>query len=545
MSKKLIYLISKKNNEYEGIKKSSIKECINYCSSKSILGLDIETSANKELKHLSNDIYTGGLDPYLSKVIMLQIGDLNSKFIIDVRDYSKKELQPIIDLLHWNKDIKFVGHNLKFECVHLRHQLGIRLFSVYDTMMAEISLFNGVTKGLSLEALSRKYLNVQDETKINLFNYDNYVDNVPESDSNEFDSTEFDNIVTGFELEDIIQLDKSTRLQFINIGEKPFSLEQLIYGAQDIELPLKIRVCQLKGHDLLGYKFVNTTNINFESAFTQVGGDMEYNGMPFSEEEWRKLYDKNSEIYYYRLNSLNRYIVENYPKYSQLNLFSTEPDCTIDWSSPKQVIGFFRELKICPKEKSKQTKKYEWSVSSKALLPTLPNELVDAYMKDISIKIKDLNTLKLAYLALRKSQMNITTYGLDFLKYKHPVTGRLHPKYRLHLLSSRTATTSPNLLAVPVTHRSAFCTSDTRLCVSDYSSQESRTIASLSNDPLLLDFFNKGHELFKSDFHSYTSSLVEKAKDPNAKIYPKGHELFTKDMALKRQNIKSVNFGLA
>jgi len=227
----------------------------------------------------------------------------------------------------------------------------------------------------------------------------------------------------------------------------------------------------------------------------------------------------------------------------------------VDWRSPKQVIALFRHLDACPKERSKQTKKMEWSVSSKALLPTIPNDMKDAYGKDKWREITDTDSLKLAYLLLRKTQMNITTYGKEFLKYVHPITGRVHPNYRLHLISARTATTSPNLLAIPGTHRGAFTTegTDRSLVVNDYSSQESRNIAAKSGDPLLINFFNNGDPVFGDDFHSYTSALVHKVRDPDSDlvIVPKedpetgeDHPDFTDEMKKMRQDTKSVNFGL-
>jgi DNA polymerase I-like protein with 3'-5' exonuclease and polymerase domains len=152
--------------------------------------------------------------------------------------------------------------------------------------------------------------------------------------------------------------------------------------------------------------------------------------------------------------------------------------------------------------------------------------------------------------------MNITTYGQEFLKYIHPITGRVHPNYRLHLISGRTATTSPNLLAIPGSHRKAFTTEGTErsLVVNDYSSQESRVIAAKSKDELLIGFFNNGHEVFGDDFHSYTSALVHAVRNPDSdlKIVPKEipgtndrHPDFTKEMAKIRQDTKAVNFGLA
>jgi DNA polymerase I-like protein with 3'-5' exonuclease and polymerase domains len=533
---------------------ATIQEAVDYCESVPEIGLDIETSRHPKLGNLENKIYKGGLDPYLSRVIMIQIGDLSKQFAIDVRDFTREELEPVIKLLHWRDDKLIVGQNLKFEGKHLRHNYGIRLLNVYDTMMAEMSLYNGINRNLSLAGMAETYLGVtKKSSELTLF--DNVKETVTLDDDLLNDEDFGDNFVTPFELELSAEMDKSIRLQFVTMKAEPFTKEQVIYGIEDIVYPFLIKQEQDRGHFILGFHFHNPKNIKLESWYTQVGADMEYNGLPFSSEIWSKMHEDNEVKYVERRKALDQYVIENIPKFSGMTLFGPgEEECLIDWKSPKQVIALLRHLDACPKERSKQTKKMEWSASSKALLPTLPNNLKDDYGKDVWHDIVDTDTLKLAYLLFRKTQMNITTYGKEFLKYVHPITGRVHPNYRLHLISSRTATTSPNLLAIPGTHRGAFTLegTDRVLVVNDYSSQESRNIAAKSKDPKLLDFFNNGHPVFGGDFHSYTSALVHEVRNPEStlKIVPKErpdgskHPDFTPEMAKMRQDTKAVNFGL-
>ena len=528
---------------------ASIQDCVDYCKGKKEIGLDIETSRHLVLGDQETKVYRGGLDPYLSRVIMLQIGDLERQYAIDVRDYTNEELKPVSDFLHWNPDVLFIGQNLKFEGKHLRHNYGIRLQNVYDTMLAEISLYNGVTGDLSLAGLAEKYLGVKRKSNV-LTLFDTAPSRVTMEDklanSGGLDDAEAF-FVTPFEVELTAEMDKSIRLQFVTMTDEKFNFEQLNYGIEDIIYPIIIKREQDKGHNLLGFPFRNPKNIKLESLYTQVGADMEYNGLPFDGKLWQELHNKNHKLYYERLDKLNDYVIKNIPQFNTPTLFG--PECIVDWKSPQSVVGLFKHLGACPQEKSKQTKKMEDSVSSKAMLPTLTNEYKDFYGKDKWQDIKDTESLKLAYLLLRKTQMNITTYGEPFLKYIHPITGRVHPNYRLHLISGRTATTSPNLLAIPGSHRCAFNLhgTDRSLVVNDYSSQESRVIAAKSKDELLINFFNNGHELFKDDFHSYTSALVHGVRNPDSdlKIVPKGHDDYTKEMGKIRQDTKAVNFGLA
>lgn len=551
MSNKL-YFVGK--YEVEGIENyASLQEAADYCESVEQIGLDIETSRHPELGSQENDVYKGGLDPYLSRVIMLQIGDLERQYAIDVRDFTKEEMEPIIKLLHWREDKLLIGQNLKFEGKHLRHNYGIRLRNVYDTMMAEVSLYNGINRELSLAGMANTYLGVEKKSnELTLFSdfESKYQLTMEEELLDTFNPDDLEHrFKTPYELELSAEMDKSIRMSFITMTDEPFTKEQLVYGIEDIIYPFLIKAEQDRGHFLIGEHFHNPKNIKLESYYTQVGADMEYNGLPFSKEIWSQMHDENEVKYVERRKALDRYVIENYPRYTALTLFGEgHEECMVDWKSPKQVIDFFKHLDACPMERSKQTKKMEYSVSSKALLPTLPNDLKDDYGKDKWHDIKDVETLKLAYLLFRKTQMNITTYGKEFLKYVHPLTGRVHPNYRLHLISSRTATTSPNLLAIPGTHRKAFTLegTDQSLVVNDYSSQESRNIAAKSGDPKLLDFFNNGHELFGDDFHSYTSALVYALRNPDSKlrIVPKGHPEYTSEMGKMRQDTKAVNFGL-
>lgn len=543
-----IYFIS--DYKVEGLENySTIKDCVEYCSSKKILGIDIETSRNEDLKLLPQTVYKGGLDPYLSKVVMLQIGDLERVYVVDLRVMSEDELHPLKELINWNKELLLVGHNLAFEGKMLAYHYDIHLHNVYDTMLAELVQYNGINIKVGLADLAVKYLGIKKKTDWKLFEEVIEVTNIT---LDEVLLKSNDKYLTPFEVEDQLEIDKSTRMQFVRIADKHFNLQQILYGSDDIEYPLLIRERQLVGHQhLTDCHFVGESNIRLQSRFSQVGAMMELNGLPFKPEEWTSLYEKSLNIYLERLDTLNSYVSENYPKYSG-GLFG---GCNIEWSSPAQVIEFFKYLGICPKAKSKQTGKVEYTVGAKKMLTLINNNLKGAYNKDKWVEIKDKETLVLAYLLVRKSQMNITTFGKDFLKYVHPITGRCHPNYRLMLSTGRTATTKPNLLAIPVSHRSPFNTKDTdwKLVVNDYSNQESRVLSSLCKDNLFLQFFNKGDAEFGSDFHSYTSAKIYQLTNPEGslKIVPKekpgtneNHPDFTPEMAEMRSNTKTINFGI-
>jgi len=282
---------------------ATLQECVEYCEQLSEICIDIETSKHPVLGEQETDVYKGGLDPYLTRIIMLQMGDLNRQYAIDMRCFTKEELQPIVKLLHWRKDKLFIGQNLKFEGKHLRHHYDIRLMNVYDTMLAEVSLYNGVTFGLSLANLAEKYLGVK-KKKSTLTLFDNIDKEVTLDDNLLLDEEIGDNYITPFELELTEEIDKSIRMQFVKMTDEPFTYEQLVYGIEDVIYPILIKQEQDKGHFLLGFHFHNKNNIKLESAYTQVGADMEYNGLPFSVEKWQKMHDENEIRYVERMQAL-------------------------------------------------------------------------------------------------------------------------------------------------------------------------------------------------------------------------------------------------
>ena len=188
------------------------------------MSVDIETTRKY------NKYEMEGLDPYTSNIVMLQVGDAHTQYIIDARDF---EIKPIIKAIA-NKVI--VGTNLKFEYKHLYHNTGIKLEYLYDIMIVEQILKNGYFLPANLEAMVYRYLD--------------------------------------------IELPPTSALSFLTIGNKPFTQRQLEYGADDIMYPMLIRDYQLTQIEAHEFEKV----VSLENLFIPVIGDMEYNGMYLNQE---------------------------------------------------------------------------------------------------------------------------------------------------------------------------------------------------------------------------------------------------------------------
>jgi DNA polymerase-1 len=439
-----IYYVGKET--YPEFKTATINECYDYLKTETIISLDIETTRKYGGKYAGE-----GLDPYLSEIVMLQIGVKKRQYVID---YRCTDISPLLPLLK-NPDITFVGQNIKFEYKHLLHNTGVRLEGLYDTMIVEQILFNGLNVKASLEALNLRYLN--------------------------------------------IQVDKSTRLEFLSIGDKAFTINQIKYGAEDILYPLFIRDKQLS---LINQKAVQNC-VNLEMLFIPVLGDIEYKGMHFNKGRWLKTYKENKVKLRELRDILNKYVVRQHRKTyfvkQQLDLFDQEITCNINWGSSKQVVGFFRYIDICPQAVSKATKKLSYTVNANVLKASLNtiNKNIPPYKK----------AFVETYLQYKKTKQSCTTFGEDFFKYVNPITGRLHSNYRQILITGRISSSGPNLQNIPsdLKFRYAFdAPLHHKIVNADYSGQEQIILANKSQDKDLLHFYEQN----LGDMHSYIASKI-------------------------------------
>lgn len=467
---------------------ATMEECVNYCKTKPVLGLDIETTRkhNKWFK-------IEGLDPHTSDIVMLQIGDIDVQYVIDTRNVEITNLLPVLT----NPDITLVGHNIKFEYKHILSKYRIRINALYDTMVAEKLLHNGYHLDCSLKALMKRYLDKE--------------------------------------------VDKTIRLSFLTIGDRPFTVQEILYGAEDIEIPLKIRQIQMQ--DSAGKQLKNVHRLEFR--VTAVVGEMEYQGMNFNKEKWMKTYEKNLVKYKEKTRELDLFVMDNYGDSKfvnrQLDIFNPGFTCAIQWSSSKQVVEFFKFLGCCPTARSKTTKKLVYTVEAKeveALLVTA--ELDDNVRKFVKL-----------YLGTMEYRQAVTTFGENFLKHINPITGRIHSNYNQLVNTGRMSSSSPNQQNIPSTLDMDYEKDDPRrdqfryafdapegcsMINADYSGQESIILVNKSMDEDLLAFYDGDF----SDMHSYIASKLfpDELKDvPMDQIKKQRPDL--------RQIAKSAGFALA
>lgn len=185
-------------------------------------------------------------------------------------------------------------------------------------------------------------------------------------------------------------------------------------------------------------------------------------------------------------------------------------------SSPRQVGDvLFGEMKIS--EKIKKTKLGHYSTSEEILLK-------HQHKHPIVQKI-------LEYRGLKKL---LSTYINALPELIHPTTGRIHTSFNQTVTATgRLSSSNPNLQNIPIRDengkeiRKAFIPDEgCEFFSADYSQIELRIMAHLSNDPHLIEAFNKDE-----DIHASTA----------AKIYHKPIEEVTRE---ERSKAKTANFGI-
>ena len=534
----MIYYIGK--DKSLPFKRATVQEAEAYLSTLKVMALDTETTKIKKLdkngREVTSKIYQGGLDPYLSRVIMLQVGDLERQYVIDTRT---EDITPLLPLLADPSILKIL-HNAKFDGKMIYHSFGVWIRNVWDTMIVQNIRENGLRVGYSMDKCAERVLGYKSKKPIVKTLFDEEL--TDEEEDEWYGNTD----VVLMDRTDRKIIDKSIRESFATKGDKPFTTKEIEYGGDDVIIPFKLYLNQQ--HWLETSEWSPKLAVRLENKYTQVLARMEYNGVNVSPEKWTQLYHKNVKVQQERLQALKVY-TENNPKLkqfcTQLDLFNDQPGCSVQWTSPAQVVEVFKALKICPKEKSKSTRKEEWTVSAKALFKSMDQQFRDWFDNNEDQPIVDEKTFRLGYMLFKKSQMCTTTFGLDWLDNIHPITGKVHSSFKQLMSTYRLSSNRPNMQNLPrgKEWRECFISPEGSSWVcTDYSSQESRLLAEISGVETLISFFRDGDATFGDDMHSFTATRMQRViRKDNSIIITKASD---PDLRNKAKNLGfAISYG--
>ena len=492
----MVYLVTGQPDLFENpnYKLMSVEESLQLLSSCKILQYDSETT---------------GVDARICDLLCVQFGNKEKDFqiVVDTTTVSILLYKSILE------DKYIVGQNLKFDLQFL-YNYGIIPRKVYDTMIVEQLLYLGYPSGTisySLASIAQRRLG--------------------------------------------IDIDKSIRGQIIWRG---LDEQVILYSANDVRWLEDIMYSQLKDCEEKQCK----VGAKLECDFVPVISYLEWCGIKLDEEKWLVKMKKDKEDLDKAREALDKFITSN-PNLSQFthierqgDLFSgfnSEPICTINWSSSRQVVQLAKILGFNTTVQDKKTKEDKDSVLEKHLKTQkgINDEFITLYLGKGNPGDSDY------YIGYQGAAKVVSSFGQSQLNMINPKTGRCHTIYKqLGAASGRMSCGSqqPNhalakLKGIPAKDctycnfqqlpsdevtRSCFVAEEGNLfCSCDYSALESRLGADIYQEHSMIEEF-----LYKSgDIHS----LVAKACFPELK--DKTTEEIKKNYPHLRKKAKPIGFS--
>ena len=452
--------------------------------------ISVEESLEKlnKLKIVGVDTETEGIDVHTKKLLLAQFGCFDFQIVVDCRTVDIKLYKNFLE----RTDILFLFWNAKFDLKFFLKER-IVITNIYDGYLAEKLQWLGYPAGqhsMGLKAAGLEYCNVE--------------------------------------------LDKSVRGKII--WSKTLSDDIIIYGAHDVKYLEKIRegqLLKLKEKGLL-------KALAYENKFCPVLAYTEFCGVKLDENAWKAKMEKDRKGFETAKVELDSWVEQHFPesKYVHRELqgdlflgFDDSPHCIINWGSPKQVIPLFEEIGFNLETFDKKTKETKKSVGA---------DIIEAQ--------KDKSDIAPLYIKYKGYEKLVGTYGQNVLDQINPVTGRIHTNFNqlgcdTGRLSSGGKDKEHNVEYLNFQNfpsdtetRSCFVSEPGYKWIScDYSAQESRIIADISNDQAMLDLFNKGC----GDMHSLVAKMTYPDKVGDCPVEEIKHK-FKK----WRQEAKGVEFAI-
>jgi ribonuclease D len=133
---------------YEIVKTSDeLRKAIEILATQPMVGLDTETT---------------DLDPYTSRLRLIQLATADRVYIVDFDHFTNgnaEALAPLRRLLEAPRPIK-IAHNAKFDAKFIKHNLGVDIGGLFDTLLASQLVGAGdIEERHGLETVASRYLN--------------------------------------------------------------------------------------------------------------------------------------------------------------------------------------------------------------------------------------------------------------------------------------------------------------------------------------------------------------------------------------------------
>lgn len=380
------------------------------------------------------DTETGGLNPFTSDIILLQVGNEEKQWIVDCRTVNVDQLAPFLA----DPKITKIGQNLKHELKFLMWRKGWSTFkNLFDTMINEQIIRCGFHAGASMEALALRYLNIQ------------------------------------------IDKNEELRKSFWYTKVNEFTKEQLDYAAGDVYYPLLIA----KRQKQLIVERGLTNTVLLEQKVIPVLASMELKGMAIDQAAWNKLYEEALIGKSQAEQKLNGFFKSS--AFVQEDVFGEGKAIReVDYDSPKQLRKALEKLGYFLEDTNQKT------IALAAITGTLPRDLAQAILS-----YRRYFTRKTRYGSEFLSALAPTTNRIhtDFTQCL-TTNGRLSSKEDEE---SETDKVNLQNIPRDSEYRECFVPREGYLyIVYDYQAIEPRILGELSSDPTYLRVFDNDLDLY-------------------------------------------------
>jgi DNA polymerase I-like protein with 3'-5' exonuclease and polymerase domains len=481
---------------------------IGYCTTKA--GLWEIQEWLKTAKVVALDLETSGLSPWLDKIATVQLGVLDHPsgvdvWVLDIRCFTFQELKWLWDLCE-NKKVVKLGQNLGFEYRFLR-MLNVRLRGVADCQLAELVLRAGVLddgkKNEADDGASRAAYRLTSMKALMLRYY-----------------------------QVVIKKETDVRTSFYSTPAGKHTPVQLAYASLDVVYPFLIAAAQKPIIAERGLREI----IKLEMETLPIIHEMEHKGIRLDAGAWRALWQeavqKRAETeralddllrdltYQHDLFDTDRskarpiYPVKNKPlNYSssvQVKWAINAYCKSIKW--PYELLLTWPAVKKAKKAWGKEWAGYKKSKGIEVEAEDAPDSvlpedryclLVEADKKALTIRSargqlpRNLVTLLMDY---SKYDQQVTAFGIEWLnKNVRRETKRIHTSVHQAITTTGRTSTQPNLQNIPSDPRYRKCFvpgPGYSFVIADYSQQEPRLLAQVSQDPTYLSTYRNKDDLY-------------------------------------------------
>ena len=439
----------------------------------------------QDVPRIGLDVEATGLDPYTSRLLLIQLSTEQEIFIINAGRVKNETLRYLFRLIK-DSDIEVVSHNLKYEMKMVYHNFSILLTNIFDTMLAESFQLSGINKKFpSYAGVVDKYFNVK--------------------------------------------LPKNIRMQFIDKENFEFTEEQLVYAANDVKYLLPLR-------KILSEKLAQNQSQemwDLEKRLEPMVALMEYQGVLLNSTRWRELAGNSEEKADEYYNKIECYLAERF------DYFAGQYDNGLEAAQNLKIAESYdrkykrealSELRV--KDEIISTLVPQINLNSPiqmlVVLQGLGVPTSSSSQKELQ-KYADNEFIGLLF-KYREYYKAGHAFGEEFLSKMNPVTGRIHGNFdQQGAATGRFSSSGPNLQNIKsdIDYRSCFLARDGyKFFTADYSQIELRILAEISREPLMIEAFQNGEDL-----HKLTASII--FDKPMNKVTAK-----------ERSRAKNVNFAV-